>query len=302
MLAGLLLTFLVGILWTFVGVFYKMMAQWKLSVFNISLVTGPATLLLTLLFYTKTGALLSGALEPPDWLYVVYVIAAGVVNMGGSLILQRSMLYGKSSVTWAVGQSSLVIPFVTITLLFSEPWSPFKVTGALAVLSGMALLSCRNDEKREALPRARYGLLLALLAFAVLGIAQSMTSSASFFSYKDPGRIRPVLLLAGSFLAVVSGKFLLKDRGFRLERKAWLLIGVILVQGAIATCVQFIAMDYLAACRMNAVFYPFAVGVCIGGYAVCSVVFFKEKMTKFICTGTLFILTGIVLFCIAAVS
>ena len=85
------------------------------------------------------------------------------------------------------------------------------------------------------------------------------------------------------------------------DKYAWLLIGIILVQGAIATCVQFIAMDRLAACQMNAIFYPFAIGVCIGGYAVCSVVFFKEKMTKFICAGMLFILTGIVLFCAAAV-
>ena len=302
MLAGLLLTFLVGILWTFVGVFYKMMAQWKLSVFDISLVTGPATLLLTLLFYSKTGALLSGDAERPDWIYILYVIFGGAVNAGGSLILQRSMIYGKSSVTWAIGQSSLVIPFVAISLLFSEPWSAFKISGAAAVLAGMAVLSCRNGEKSSELPRARYGLFLAFLAFAVLGLAQTTISGTSYLNYHDPGKIRPVLLLAGSFLATAAGKIMLKERGFRLERKAWLLIGAILVQGAVATCVQFIAMDRLAACRMNAVFFPFAVGVCIAGYAVCSVVFFKEKMTKFLAAGTLLVLTGIAFFCVSAVS
>lgn len=300
MVIGLLLSLLVGLLWTCVGVFYKMMAQWKLSPFNISLVTAPATLVLTLLFFTKTGALLSGELALPDWTYVLYIIIAGGVNMGGSLILQRSMLYGKSAVTWAIGQSALIVPFLAITLIFSEPWSLSKVMGSLTILIGMAVFACRNDEKQNILPRARYGLFLALLAFAVLGIAQTMMSGASYLSYKDPGHTRPVLSVIGSFFAVLTGKFLLKERGFHLERKAWLLICLIIIQGAVAACAQFIAMDHLAACRMNAVFFPFAIGVCIGGYTLCSVIFFKEKMTKLIGLGTLLVLSGIVLFCLSA--
>ena len=63
MLLGFIFCFLVGFLWTCVGVFYKMMAQWKLSIFDISLVTCPCTLILTILFYTKTGAFLSGELH-----------------------------------------------------------------------------------------------------------------------------------------------------------------------------------------------------------------------------------------------
>ena len=302
MFIGLLLCFVVGILWTCVGVFYKMMAQWKLSVFDISLVTCPSTILLTLLFYTKTGAFLSGELEFPDWTYVLYMIVAGGVNMGGCLILQRSMLYGKSAVTWAIGQSALIIPFLAITLIFAEPWSGLKILGTLAILAGMIAFSGRNESKNDVLQRSRYGLILALIAFAVLGIAQTMLSGASYLNCKDPGRIRPVLALIGSFSAVCIGKISLKQRGFHLERKALLLIGLILIQNSLVTCIQFVAMDHLAACRMNAVFFPFAIGVCIGGYALCSVVFFKEKTTKLIRLGILLILTGILMFCLSAVS
>ena len=302
MFSGLLLCFIVGILWTCVGVFYKMMAQWKLSVFDISLVTCPCTLILTILFYTKTGAFLSGELPLPDWTYVIYMIVAGGVNMGGCLILQRSMLYGKSAVTWAIGQSALIIPFLAITLIFAEPWSGLKILGTLAILAGMIAFSGRNEAKDEALPRARYGLILALISFAVLGIAQTMLSGASYLSYKDPGRIRPILALIGSLSAVCIGKIALKKRGFHLERKAWLLICLVLIQNALVTCIQFVAMDHLAACRMNAVFFPFAIGVCIGGYALCSVIFFKEKTTKLIRIGILLILTGILMFCLSAAS
>lgn len=294
MTAGLLLTFAVGILWSLVGVYYKLMAKWDLSVFNISLVTGGMSLLVltgNLIFNLSGGG--SGAAVPlPDAGYLLFVLASGFVNSGGSLILQRSMVHGKSCVTWAIGQSALVIPFLSITLIFGEPWNLYRVAGTAIILAGMVILSLRSGGDSAA-PRPGYGIALALIAFAVLGLAQSMTAATSFFRYEDSAGVRPVLQSIGALLAVVAGKMLLHDKGFRLNSKALNIILLLVIQGVIATLLQFKALDLLKADNMNNAFFPIAIGICIAGYSIWSMAFFREKPNRYIIAGTLGILAGI---------
>jgi len=300
MLTGLVLAFVVGILWSFVGVFYKLIAKYDLSVFNISLAGSVFSFFITLIFITKTGAFCTGEIALPGWKYILFVLAATGINMAGSLVLQRSMVHGKSGVTWAIGQSALIIPFLSITLIFGEPWSAIKVGGTLAVILGMIVLSMRPGGKDEQLPRPLYGIVLALIAFFVLGIAQSMTSATSFFDYEDKGDLRPLLAVIGSAFVTVCGKYIMKDYGFRLNKKALIIIVLQAVQGVIATWLSYVAMDKLKSVGMNGVFYPIAVGTCIAGYSIYSVVFFKEKSNVFLVTGTAAILTGIAIYCVAA--
>lgn len=295
MTAGLLLTFAVGILWSLVGVYYKLMAKWDLSVFNISLVTGGMSLLVLTgnLIFNLSGGGTGPAAPLPDAGYLLFVLASGFVNTGGSLILQRSMVYGKSCVTWAIGQSALVIPFLSITLIFGEPWNPYRVAGTAIILSGMVILSLRSGGGDSAASRPGYGIALALIAFAVLGLAQSMTAATSFFRYEDSAGVRPVLQSIGALMAVVAGKMLLHDKGFRLNSKALKIIFLLVIQGVIATLLQFKALDLLKADNMNNAFFPIAIGICIAGYSIWSIVFFREKPNRYIIAGTLGILAGI---------
>ena len=307
MLSGFLLTLAVGFLWSFVGLFFKAMEKWKLSVCNISLVTNVFTGVIILCFVTDSVSFIRGTLELPDLFYILFMTAAGFINMSGSLILQRSMLYGKSSSVWAIGQSALMIPFISITLIYSESWTFWKISGTLAVLCGMFFLSRRGGKddapsvvstdaakvKEGILPR---GILLALYAFLVLGIAQSMTAATSHFSYIDKGSIRQALMVAGSFCALLAGKIFLRDRGFSMNRKALMLIIFMAVENSMAFYLQFKALDELKSCGMSGLFYPVAVGTCIGCYSLWSYIFLREKWSIFTLGGTLSILTGIVLY------
>lgn len=300
LLNGILLALLTGALWSLVGVFYNMIAKWKLSVFNISIVTSCISMAVFLTCVTKTGALLSGEIAAPGWNFTVFVVLAGFINMAGSLFLQRSMVHGKSAVTWAIGQSALVIPFVAMTLIYSESWSWTKIGGTAAVLVGMAVLGCRPGKSGAEAPNPKRGIAYALIAFAVLGIAQSMTAATGHFAYHDAGNVRAPLMTAGSFLAILCGKACLRDRGFRIDRKALLLIVLIALEGVVAMWLSFLAIDVLSEIKMGGIMYPVAVGMCIAGYSVFSMTFFHEKPNRFAVGGTLAILIGILIYCAAA--
>lgn len=299
---GILLTCVIGLLWSFVGVFFKLMANWKLPPYNVSVITGTLGLILQLIFVTKTGKFISGEAALPTWGYAAFVLFAGFANSGGSYILQRSMLYGKSGVTWAIGQCALVVPFLSITIIYSEPWNMLKLAGAGAIVTGMAVIAVRNSRKDQTdAPKPRYGVQLALASFAVLGLAQTMTSSTSFFAYTDPGVCRPLIASLGGLLATFVCKIYLKDKGFYFPKKLLFVVLLLASQAVLVQALQFFALDRLQACGMNGVFFPIAVGLCIAGYSVWSVLFFKEKSSALFIGGVSAILAGIACFCIAAV-
>ena len=297
---GLLLTIGIGLLWSFVGVYYKLMANWKLNPYNVGIITGLIGILLTLTFVTKTGKFIAGDVALPSWGYALFVLFAGFANTGGCYILQRSMLYGKSGVTWAIGQCALIVPFFAITIIFSEPWDMLKLAGTAAIVAGMITIAARNSQKQQNdAPKPRYGLQLAVVSFAVLGLAQSMTSATSFMTYTDPGICRPFIAGIGGILATITGKIYLKDKGFYFPKKLFWVVLLLAMQAVIVQAMQFFALDRLKACGMNGVFFPIAIGLCIAGYSVWSVVFFKEKSSRLFFGGVAVILGGIACFCIA---
>lgn len=298
---GILLTCVIGLLWSFVGVYYKLMANWKLNPYNVSIITGTIGIVLTLLFVTRTGKFIGREAELPTLGYAAFVLFAGFANTGGSYILQRSMLYGKSGVTWTIGQCALVVPFFAITIMFAEPWNILKLAGAGAIVSGMAVISVRNSRKNQNdAPRPRYGVQLALVSFAVLGLAQTMTSATSFFAYTDPGVSRPLIAGIGGMLATFTCKIYLKDKGFYFPKKLFFVVLLLASQAVLVQALQFFALDRLQACGMNGIFFPIAVGLCIAGYSVWSVLFFKEKSSMLFVGGVSIILAGIACFCVAA--
>ena len=294
LLTGFLLTFLTGLLWSFVGIYYKSIAKYNLSLYNIMLAMGALSTLLSLLFITKVSALLSGEIPLPSAGYLLFVSGAFFTNISGSFILQRSMTYGKSGVCWAIGQSAFILPFLAITLIFSEPWNLLKAAGTLSVLAGMIFFAAKTSSVRqeEALQPGK-GIRLALLAFFVLGTAQSMISASSFLSYQDTGMLRTALACFCTCLAALFCKIITKEKGFRLNKKALLLILCFAAQTVITTFIQFIALDKLKNYGMNGVFFPVAIGLCIALYSVWSILFFKEKAGKYFIGGLILILAGI---------
>lgn len=299
MVTGILLTLLIGFCWSLVGIYYKLVGKWNLNIFDQGLIGLVFSIPMTLIFFVKTPALISGEIPLPGPSYWLYIIAAALLNSAGGVLLQKSMYYGKSCIAWAIAQSALIVPFIGITLVFNEPWNLIKVGGTVAVVLGMAALSLKPSSPDEQIPRPMLGLLLAIVAFFVIGAAQWMTSSSSFLEYDDKGNLRAFLTLVGGIFVSVGGKLATRDFKLTITKRGVLLVAWLASQTACVYFLQFIAMDALKTVGMNGIFYPLAGGTCIAGYSIYSFTFFKEKINRFVIIGTLLIIGGIFTYCFA---
>ncbi|MBO5695719.1 MAG: hypothetical protein J6S98_09980 [Lentisphaeria bacterium] len=295
MVTGILLTLFIGFLWSLVGIAYKFIAKENLSVFDIALVNAFLTIVV-LLSILGWNIHTDGA-SMPDAGFCWLVIAGGCINAAGGYVLQWSMKYCRSSVAWAIGQSALIIPFLSITLIFNEAWLALKVIGTVVIIGGMLVLSFSPAKKTQEMPRPTYGIVLALISFLVLGIGQAMLSATSYMPFEDTAGYRPVLAAFGGLAAVIGGKIAVKEKGFRITKKALCVIVFYLVQGVISQTVQYHAMDALKVVGMNACFFPIAIGTCIALYSVWSVTVFKESTNRYVIGGTAAIVCGIAAYC-----
>ena len=306
MFFGLLFSLLTGTVWIFTGIFFHTVAKRGLSIFNICIMTNLSALLLAPVLLTKTGDLLEGLLPPPGAGYVFFVLAAGFLNMSGSLFLQRAMACGKSGTAWALGQSALIVPFLSLSLIFGETPGFWKSLGISCVIAGMLLLTRGSGKtgKKSASPETegKSGIPLAIAAFFLLGAAQSMTASTGHLSYADPGNLRPLLTLGGSFTALLFGKILLRDSGFSMTRFSWLLAFLMSLANLLALFPPFLAIDALAKADSGVLFFPAAVGSCIAGYTLYSILVLKEKSNKLLLLGIAAILSGIFCFVLPAMG
>ena len=298
MLVGILLTLFVGFLWSLVGVCFKYIAKEQLSIFDVSLITNTINLII---LASILGVNLHGQgaeAVMPGMGYVLFVLAAAILSVIGNFILQWSMKYCNSSVCWAIGQSSLIVPFLAITFIFREELVLFKGIGTLVILGGMVLLSISSKgEAKEGGNKSFLGVLLALLSFAAMGVAGAMLSATSYLSYEDTAGFRPVLFMIAGYITIAGGKIITKEKGFKFNRKALGIIIIYCLQGLLAQILQYAAMDKLKVVGMNGCFYPIAVGTCIALYSIWSIVLFREKTNRITILGTLAVLFGVCAYC-----
>ncbi len=296
---GIFFTLLVGLLSALVGVLYKIAAKKELNIFNITLAASIFSLFI--LGGSSAGNLRTAESVDCSLFQILFVILAGGIGTAGALILQRSMIYGNSGISWAIGQSALIVPFLSITLIFGESWHPAKICGTVFILAGMAVLSVPDSSgQTESTPlkNPKYGLFLALLSFAVLGLAQSMMSATSYLFPPDHAGLRPLLMTAGAIPATFCGKILLHDKDYRLNKGALLVLVLLCFQVIASNTLQFKALDLLKNIGMNGIFYPVAIGTGIGAYTLCSVLAFREKANAFTIIGIAGILAGILAYCL----
>lgn len=252
---GLVLILLTGLAWGSIGVVLGSSSKRKVDAVTFM---AAATLLSCVFSWgllVDWPVLLAGKVERPVPLIGLLGLA-GLAGGLGMLALQKSMTAGAAA--WTIGQSAMVIPFLTGILFLGEP---MRLTGGLGLtvilLSLLAFARGRPATDSANGPWLSY----ALGAFLLLGLQQALSSiPSSWEGWSDGAGLRvPIALTAGAvpLVAIV----LIRRRPFC--KGAWQLAGSYAVLVVTGQSLLFAAMDRLRTTGRLSLAFPLAIGTCI---------------------------------------
>jgi drug/metabolite transporter (DMT)-like permease len=273
---GLLLTLAVGAVWTLVGVAMGTVARRGWSLVAFYLVGTWCVALPSWLLLPRWGALLAGQVRVPPGLLGV-LVAAGVANTAGQVLLVTSMRRGNPAVAWTIGQSAMVVSYLWTVLVWHDPLSWNATLGMGLVVLALAALATRRAATASATHPAGNWPLLALGACLSVGTAQILLMLPSRLpALADTGGLRIAVINSTAAVAYLVAWGLRRPpipRPVVAAALGWAVLALL------SYGLMFAALDELGAHRLTGVFFPLGVGTCILGFALHARLIAREHLS-----------------------
>ena len=295
MLTGILFLVLTGIVWVGPGAVISLSAKKNLSLDFIQGMSALIIILLGVIMYFAA----SPKLHPVAW---IALPVSGVINYLCFIVAGKAMKKGPSGLTWAIMQSSFVMPFLMGVLFFDVPCSPLRLTGLGVMLIAMYLMGVWGNTGAEDDRSGHTGKLVwlayTLLAFVVAGLSQCSFNLPSYFIKDEGGGFANLFFRAGinsaGGLAVFLCSPLWNKNSFNYKG-TFASIALLTVCTLCALSTMFCGLDILAACGAGAIGYPISLGSCIAAFLVYTSWRLKEKLSPPAMIGVGLCFLGIVL-------
>jgi len=274
---GILLSLASGLLFGGVGVVLRRVSRAGGSLVTYYVLFGACYLALALAFQVR-WRLVAGADRLP--LLAAVIGLSGIASGFGMLLMTRSMALGHGGISWAISQSSLVVPFLAGVLAWGDRSGPAGWTGLALVLAMIVVLGRRQGGtgtiSSDARADRRAWVATVAAAFAALGVSQTLSSVPSRWAGWSDGPGLRVALSAAGFLAVMLVLFLFaKDRRpGRLVPLLALAHGVI---GFLGQAAFFASLDRLAPLGLAAAAFPVSIGTTILSFSLYSALVLRER-------------------------
>ena len=291
---GILLLVLTGIVWVGIGAVLDASAKKGLS---LDFVQGMSALII-IAIGCGIWAFGNSSVHP-----VTFAIlpVAGFINYVVFVIAKRAMACGPSGLTWAIMQSSFVMPFLMGVLFFNVPCSPLRALGIVLLFGSMFFMGCgaKVPENANGTPAKKSTwIFYTLLAFLTAGLCQCSSNMPSYFIKEgacglDNLLFRSGINSTGAFLCFLLSPFWNKNAWN--SKNCLKYVGLFFGSSLIAICCLYKGLDLLAARGAGAIGYPIAMGSTITAFLFFSSWQLKEQLTKTALLGVLFCLCGIVL-------
>ncbi|OGV47614.1 MAG: hypothetical protein A2X49_05035 [Lentisphaerae bacterium GWF2_52_8] len=188
--------------------------------------------------------------------------------------MRKAMEMGRHGIVWTIGQSSMLIPFAAGALLWNERISGFRIAGLL--LLALSLPFCAAAKKDAGEIRVSSWLGYCFAAFALIGASQFLSMIPSHWEgWEDKAGLRvPLLFLFSALLWL--GMIVLQRR--RIEFAPILRLSLAYSAFVLAgQLTLYRSLDIMSAQGLSSIVYPMAIGTCIGGFFVYSIIALKEK-------------------------
>lgn len=293
MLTGMAMLAAVGLLWACNGVIMSVAERRGLLATELFCVSTALSLIVGLAMVFRDGTRMDISLSVGCVLAALMALA-GAASILGAVCTQKAMSGGHNGVVWVVSQAALVLPFLMGSLAFDERFTWNGVTGLGCVLLCLTLFgACRQSGGQTAVHAPNW-LTLTLGAFLLNGVCQCLASLPSY--WRLPGlsaALRGTFLQAGAMLAMLT---LLVARGRRLGWSSlWLALALAIIASASQYLLLFQGLDRLAKSGAGAVGYPLAIGTCVMGFSIYSILVVREKTSSTQYAALALGLSGIIL-------
>lgn len=203
------------------------------------------------------------------------MVPSTFLNFAGMLLMMVAMARGPTGITWAVGQSALVVPFAGSILFGHEQLRAGGLLGLVLILAMIAVLGWGQKNQSGGVQKKGWKLVLAA-CFMAIGLSQMGFTATSWGTvWEDTARIRTPFM---ALLTFVFSTGLLLPKLPRFEKSIfWLGAASGLIMAVSEFCL-FRSMDFFKPLGFVAIVFPTAIGVCIIAYTVYSMLWRRERL------------------------
>ncbi|HEX2950882.1 MAG TPA: hypothetical protein VHV83_15170 [Armatimonadota bacterium] len=277
MLTGIFFALATGVAWAIIGVLYSYAAKKGMDIIRFQLAINLLSCVVSWAGLCHWPALLHG--EIPRWqAFIPVMLIAGALNITGMILMTLAMRYGHQAGAWTIGQSAMVVPFLAGILFWHDQAHLMNLLGVACCIGGIILFGQKQQEQANTTGKSWF--VLALAAFAVVGISQTCTTVPSHWSqWIDTAALRVPLTNTGGLLAVSLA--LTANRSTMPHQSAgklWITAALCAIVAVLGQITLYAGMDYLAKVNQVAIVYPISVSVCVLGFVAYSRLFLHERL------------------------
>lgn len=279
MLGGLLGIIGLGLLWTAVGVIQTRVAKGG-GIAAFYAVGTPLVAILALPLVDWSQVSVAQLAEPA----LLAVAVAGAINAGGQQLMIHAMRRGHRGLSWAIGQSAMVWPFVAAVLIWGEQPGLIGWLAISLLLIGL-VLSARPTG-------ARLGpawVAVALCSWLAIGIGQVCFALPSQMGGAITAGLRTPVALSAAAVVHITVCLLTGQRPSRRDARLALLWSVVALA---AFGLLFATLDSLATVGRTGIVFPLATATTIAAFALYSRLRLHESLGRGQTIGLATILLG----------
>lgn len=298
-LGGFFLVTAAGICWIGIGISVSVCAarRWDYNIVQGLNYLGSVMLCLLLM---------AGSVPPGNfferlfgWGFLLSCLA-GIANFFTYVFAAKAMRRGPNGLVWGIMQAGMIGSFLMGVICFGEKASPARLAGLTLILAGILMMGLARDghfswkEKSWLLPS-----LGALLLVMVTHCCNALPSYLAGVSAAD-SIVRTMGMYFGGVIgfALVTLPGMARRRAFG-SRGEWITSGILMLLNTSASVFFFYrGLNLLAKNGCGGLGYPIAIGVCITGFSLYSLLILKEKIARPGLIGLIAVCIGIIIIAI----
>lgn len=291
MLQGIALCILTGLIWAVLGANTSRMAKSGSDPVAFSAISSFFSMLWAWIFVADWDRLIHQSVPRLGDLLIVMPLTS-IFASAYSILMLYAMKKGHTGISWTIGQSAMVVPFILSIVIWNDKVTASGIIGITFILLTLILLgSSKSNQTTQKTELIWYPIIL--LTFISISLQQLFSMIPSHWAgWADVANLRIPLSATTSFAIQIVLMLAMKKRP---DRKIALNALFQSSLGIIGSKIFYTSMDLISPTGYLPIVYPLAVSICIVGVTLYSMFIIKEYFGRREVLGVVTGMAGIIL-------